>query len=80
MCVSIVFMGNILNHRTKTPKSEPLSLLNSDVCGPMPTLSLGGASYFVTFMDDYSSQKVWVYPLKRKDDVFSVFHNSGKSI
>ena len=38
----------------------------------MPSLSLGGASYFVTFIDDYS-RKVWVYPLKRKDEVFSIF-------
>ena len=35
-------------------------------------LSMGGASYFVTFIDDFS-RKVWAYPLKRKDEVFSVF-------
>ena len=38
----------------------------------MPTLSMGGASYFVTFIDDLS-QKVWAYPLKRKDEVLSIF-------
>ena len=38
----------------------------------MPSLSLGGASYFVTFIDDYS-RKVWVYFLKHKDEVLSVF-------
>ena len=51
---------------------EPLELVHSDVCGPMPTKSLGGTSYFVTFIDD-STRKVWVYPLKHKDDVFSTF-------
>ena len=58
--------------RGSTRKSEPLALVHSDVCGPMPTLSMGGASYFVTFIDDFS-RKVWAYPLKRKDEVFSVF-------
>ena len=38
----------------------------------MPNLSLGGASYFMTFIDDYS-RKVWVYFLKHKDEALSVF-------
>ena len=46
--------------------------MHSDVCGPMPMLSMGGASYFVTFIDDFL-HKVWAYPLKRKDEVFSAF-------
>ena len=33
-------------------KSEPLDVVHSDVCGPMPVRSLGGASYFITFIDD----------------------------
>ena len=53
-------------------KSEPLALVHSDVCGPMPTLSMGGAAYFVTFIDDFS-RKTWVYPLRRKDEVLFVF-------
>ena len=48
--------------------------MHSDVCGPMPTLSMGGASNFFTFIDDFS-RKVWAYPLKRKDEVFSVFQH-----
>ena len=28
--------------RGSTRKSEPLSLIHSDVCGPMPTISMGG--------------------------------------
>ena len=35
---------------------------------------MGGASYFVTFIDDFS-RKVWAYPLKRKDEVFFVFQH-----
>ncbi|GJX01730.1 retrovirus-related pol polyprotein from transposon TNT 1-94 [Tanacetum coccineum] len=36
------------------------------------TKTLGGCSYFVTFIDDHS-RKVWVYTLKTKDQVLDVF-------
>ncbi|GJX69857.1 putative RNA-directed DNA polymerase [Tanacetum coccineum] len=49
-----------------------LDLVHSDVCGPMKTKTLGGCSYFVTFIDDHS-RKVWVYTLKTKDQVLDVF-------
>ena len=53
-------------------KDQRLALVHSDLCGPMSNLSLlGGASYFVTFIDDYS-HKVWVYFFKHKDDVLNV--------
>ena len=38
----------------------------------MPQFSLGGAKYFVSFIDD-ATHKVWVYPLRLKSDTFSVF-------
>ena len=38
----------------------------------MPVMSMGGAMYFGTFIDDFS-QKVWAYPLKRKEQVVAVF-------
>ena len=46
--------------------------MHSDLCGPMPSLLLGGVAYFATFIDDYSC-KVWVYFLKHKDDMLGVF-------
>jgi transposase InsO family protein len=49
-----------------------LDYIHLDVLGPSPIVSLGGLSYFVTFLDDYS-RKVWVYLLKRKVDVFNTF-------
>lgn len=49
-----------------------LDLIYSDVYGPMKTRSLGGALYFVTFIDDHS-RKTWIYTLKMKDQVFDVF-------
>lgn len=55
-----------------TRKSEMLELIHSDVCGPMKTRSLGGAYYFVTFIDDHS-RKIWAYTLKTKDQVLDTF-------
>jgi hypothetical protein len=45
--------------------TKPLEIVHSDVCGPMRTTSLGGARYFVTYIDDFS-RNVWVYLLKSK--------------
>lgn len=50
-----------------------LDLVHSDLCGPMP-LSLGGARYWVTFIDDHS-RKIWVWTLKTKDQVAETFKN-----
>ena len=60
-----------LNKRGSLRKANSLQLVHSDVCGPMPIVSMGGAQYFVTFIDDFS-QKVWVYSLKRKEQVLIV--------
>jgi len=38
-------------------KSNVLDVAYSDLCGPMKVKTLGGALYFLTFVDDYS-QKV----------------------
>ena len=51
--------------------SEPLQLVHSDVCGPMPVM-YGHIHSKVTFIDDFS-RKVWAYPLKRKEQVLEVF-------
>jgi hypothetical protein len=37
-----------------------LELIHSDVCGPMPSTSISGYVYCVSFIDDYS-RKTWVY-------------------
>ena len=44
--------------------------INSDVCGPMPHTSLGGAQYFVIFKDEYSGWIV-VNFMKSKAEVFN---------
>lgn len=65
----------------KAPHRKPhvLDLVHSDVCGPMTTSTLGGARYFLTFIDDHS-RKVWVYALKTKDQVFVVFKQFHASV
>ena len=51
-----------------------LNLIHSDICGPMTTQTKGGAQYFVTFTDDYT-RFTWVYILKKKSDLYSVFES-----
>jgi len=38
----------------------------------MSVTSVKGASYYVTFIDDFS-RKVWIYFMRTKDEVFSRF-------
>ena len=49
-----------------------LDYIHSDLWGPSRTKSCGGASYFISFIDDYS-RKVWVKFLKSKDEAFMAF-------
>ena len=59
-----------LKRNTKT--EGILELVHLDVCSPMPSTSLSGYVYYVTFIDDYS-RKTWIYFLKSKDEVFGKF-------
>ena len=53
-------------------KSEqPLDLLHMDVCGPMPTRSLGGSRYVATVLDDSTGYSI-VIPFARKSEVAEV--------
>ncbi len=64
--------------RSKFPTSDNkrhdsvLGIVHSDVCGKISPRSLGGAEYFVTFIDDHS-RYVWIYFMKTKDEVFDKF-------
>ncbi|KAH9716107.1 Integrase catalytic domain-containing protein [Citrus sinensis] len=54
---------------------EKQGVLGDDKLGSQEfceTVSLGGAKYFLSFIDDYS-RMVWVYVLKGKDEVFERF-------
>ena len=52
--------------------TSPLDLVHTDICGPMQTQSLGGATYYITFIDDFS-RYTKVYFLKHKSDAFITF-------
>ncbi|KAL0552270.1 hypothetical protein IC582_011378 [Cucumis melo] len=61
-----------LKFNTSSSRSKViLELVNSDVW-QSPVTSLGGARYFVSFIDDFS-RRCWVYPIKKKADVCSIF-------
>jgi hypothetical protein len=55
-------------HKSK----EILDLVYLDVCGPMSVASITGSMYYVSFIVDFS-RKTWIYILKTKDEVFSMF-------
>lgn len=76
-----------LQKQTSHQTSRILELVHSDVCGPFRTTSLGGARYFVSFIDDFS-RHTWLYFISQKSQVLSKFKNfvtlmktsTGKSI
>ncbi|KAL5715795.1 hypothetical protein ACHQM5_017567 [Ranunculus cassubicifolius] len=55
-------------HRTR----GILDYIHSDVWGPSRVLSKGGSRWFVTFIDDFS-RRVWLYPMKHKNEVTAIF-------
>ncbi|UYV82150.1 hypothetical protein LAZ67_21001138 [Cordylochernes scorpioides] len=55
--------------KTEYRATETLQLVHSDICGPLPTNSLSGKRYFITFTDDYS-RYTKIYLLKGKDEAY----------
>lgn len=49
-----------------------LEVVHSDVCGPFGEHTIDGNMYFVSFVSEFS-QKLWIYMIKRKDEVFEIF-------
>lgn len=54
--------------------SKPFSLIHSDIWGPSRVCSLTNKRWFITFTDDHT-RVCWVYLLKGKAEVGSVFQN-----
>ena len=53
-----------------------LEYVHTDVWGPSPCQSLGGARYFVSFIDDFS-RKVCVYFLQSKSETLANFESGN---
>ena len=49
-----------------------LSLIHTDVCGPLSTYARGGFSYFVTFTHDFSRYG-YIYLMRHKSETFEKF-------
>ena len=52
--------------------SDVLDLVHSNVCGPMNTAAMGGFSYLITFIDNYS-RFGYVFLMRYKFESFEVF-------
>ncbi|GKB54060.1 retrotransposon protein, putative, ty1-copia subclass [Tanacetum coccineum] len=80
-CVSC-FSGKMArkpySHQVERAK-DLLGLIHTDVCGPFRIVSRQGASYFVTFTDDFS-RNGYVYLLKHKHEVFETFKVFQKEV
>nr|GEY54007.1 hypothetical protein [Tanacetum cinerariifolium] len=70
-CISGKMTRKPFSHKTKKVK-DVLGLIHTNVCGPLRHVSKKGASYFITFTDDYSRYG-YVYLLKHKHEVFETF-------
>ena len=70
-CMESKFDRRPFNDEVQREKSL-LERVYSDVCGPMEETSLGGARYYVSFIDGYS-RMADVYLIRSKDEVFQKF-------
>lgn len=57
---------------TGTRATEMLQIVHSDICGPMECKSIGGARYFLLFVDDYT-RMTFIYFLKCKSETLTCF-------
>jgi transposase InsO family protein len=66
-------------HPTKSMMSisRPLELLHIDLFGPTTYRSIGGNSYGLVVVDDYS-RYTWVFFISDKSNVFSIFKGFAK--
>ncbi|GKF21941.1 retrotransposon protein, putative, ty1-copia subclass [Tanacetum coccineum] len=77
-CMSRKMARKSYIHQVERAK-DLLGLIHTDVCGPFKIMSRQGASYFVTFTDDFSRYG-YVYLLKHKHEVFETFKVFQKEV
>jgi transposase InsO family protein len=64
--------GNTHPHKSQMSTHRPLELLHMDLFGPASFVSIGGNSYCLVIVYDYS-RFTWVYFLRDKFNVFETF-------
>ncbi|GJS67478.1 retrotransposon protein, putative, ty1-copia subclass [Tanacetum coccineum] len=77
-CMSGKMARKPYTHQVERAK-DLLGLIHTDVCGPFKIMSRQGASYFVTFTDDFSRYG-YVHLLKHKHEVFETFKVFQKEV
>nr|GEX85817.1 hypothetical protein [Tanacetum cinerariifolium] len=77
-CMSGKMARKPYTHQVERAK-DLLGLIHADVCGPFKIMSRQGASYFVTFTDDFSRYG-YAYLLKHKHEVFETFKVFQKEV
>ncbi|GJZ72313.1 retrotransposon protein, putative, ty1-copia subclass [Tanacetum coccineum] len=77
-CMSGKMARKPYTHQVERAK-DLLGLIHTNVCGPFKITSRQGASYFVTFTDDFSRYG-YVYLLKHKHEVFETFKVFQKEV
>nr|GEW70822.1 retrovirus-related Pol polyprotein from transposon TNT 1-94 [Tanacetum cinerariifolium] len=70
-CLSGKMTRKSFPHRPERA-TDLLGIIHTEVCGPLRHVSRQGASYFITFTDDYKRYG-YVYLLKHKHEVFETF-------
>nr|GEX03932.1 hypothetical protein [Tanacetum cinerariifolium] len=77
-CMSGKMASKPYSHQVERAK-DLLGLIHTDVCSPFKIVSRQGASYLVTFTDDFSHYG-YVYLLKHKHEVFETFKVFQKEV
>nr|GEZ08863.1 retrotransposon protein, putative, Ty1-copia subclass [Tanacetum cinerariifolium] len=77
-CMSGKMARKPYSHQVEMAK-DLLVLIYTDVCGPFKIVSRQGASYFVTFTNEFSRYG-YVYRLKHKHEVFETFRIFQKEL
>nr|GEX62841.1 retrotransposon protein, putative, Ty1-copia subclass [Tanacetum cinerariifolium] len=77
-CMSGKMARKPYTHQVERAK-DLLGLIHADVCGPFKIMSRQGASYFVTFTEDFSRYG-YAYLLKHKHEVFETFKVFQKEV
>nr|GEZ49207.1 hypothetical protein [Tanacetum cinerariifolium] len=77
-CMSGKIAQKPYSHQVERAK-DLLGLIHTDVCAPFRVVSRKGASYFITFIDDFSHYG-YVYLLKHKHKVFETFKVFQKEV